>query len=171
MNVSKNKSPYYADVGHIHALLGAARHIKGTPFAENSASFGPQGGSDCWSAVNHVLAQSGSLARIQLPPYSLSWTASAFDEHILNQFNANIQNSLRVSWELVPFDGVNDLLSVFKIGDVARIRQKGPPHCAVKLAGRDFLHADSERGVIIEQLNSRRQLERIDRIYRAYFTS
>lgn len=154
--------PFYESVSAIHALLNGASLLVGTPFRENSRL--PGSGIDCWGAVNYLQERAGAMPRIDLPVYHLDWTPSKFDRFVI----AALEGSPALSrWEALEFDR-DQPQRTFRIGDILRIRWPGPPHSAVVLGGRNYIHARSDKGVVVETLNTRQEARLIERVYRAF---
>jgi len=159
-------TPFYESVSAMHALLNAAALLRGTPFRENSRHPGPSGGIDCWGAVNYLQERSGAMPEIHLPEYHLDWTPSRFDRYVISALESSPELA---RWTAVDFDRAQPQKTM-RIGDILRIRWPGPPHSAVVLAGRTYLHARSDKGVVVETLNTRQEARLVERIYRAFET-
>jgi hypothetical protein len=74
-------APYFSTTARQAAFLEAAWSWLGTPFSENCAIRGRQGGVDCVRLAAEVLAAAGALSRLELPVLPVEWVRSWHAHH------------------------------------------------------------------------------------------
>ena len=155
--------PFYHSPERQAALLAAARAWIGTPFSENCAVRGPQGGVDCVHFLAAVHAEAGACEPFVLPVMPVQFVRSWHVHHA---------DSLIIEWMGRPEirgrvrrldDGEPRM-----IGDMPVLRLQQTEHHLTLWAAPEIIHVAIPAGVVAHSTRDRELLKSIRCTYRIY---
>ena len=135
--------PYYRTAARREALLNEARSWLDTPFRENSAVKGKQGGVECRHFLHECHVVGGATERIEIPVKPVEVVRHWHEHHalslIMDWLNdpSNSGRVVRVDEEDAPM-----------VGDITIIETKRAAHHVGLWCGHEVLHAAIPAGIV-----------------------
>lgn len=155
--------PYYLTEDHCDALLQEAFSWVGTPFAENCAVKGPQGGVSCVHFLGACHVAAGAIAAVEIPALPVEQVRHWHEHH---------RESLVLQWleQAAPSGRIRrvDDNDVPMVGDLAVMKIKETEHHVGLWCGAQILHVAIPAGVIVHRVGDRELMKLVRCYYRIY---
>jgi hypothetical protein len=155
--------PFYRTPERRAALIAAAHSWLHTPFAENCAVRGPQGGVDCVHFLAAVHAEAGACEPIELPVLPVeqvrSWHVHHAESKILEWFGRpELRGRVR------RLDDGEPMMA----GDMPVLRLEQTEHHLALWAAPSLYHVAIPAGVVAHSVRDPEILKRVRCVYRVF---
>lgn len=154
--------PFYQSPESQSAFIAESRSWLGTPFRENAAIKGAEGGVDCVRFASAVHTACGACEGIVLETLPVEWVRRWHEHHaesrLVDFFN---QPSVRARLKKIE-DGPR------MVGDLVALRFDRCVHHVALWCGHELIHVNSSAGVISTSARDPRLAQHIAATYRIH---
>lgn len=156
-------TPYYSTPERRAALIEEARSWLGTPFRENCAVKGKQGGVDCTRFVHAVHTACGACENVVLEVLPVEWVRSWHTHHTQSRI-LDFFGQPEVRTRLRRLDEDESRIA----GDMAILKIDQTEHHVALCCGHEFLHVMISAGVVSHSIHDKELMGYVRSYYRIY---